>query len=98
MTPLLPQLSQRLSHLLPRAGALVAKRNWTMGGARANPDLRGVESAENFLGQLQAALRRYRIRRRWQRDLQMLDDRQLRDIGVSRDDAERVIRQIRFWI
>jgi len=51
-----------------------------------------------MFGPLIIAWRRRRIHQQWQRDLRALDDRQLDDIGISRNDAERTIGQFRFWI
>jgi uncharacterized protein YjiS (DUF1127 family) len=98
MTQIFTQLAGRFSRLRVGAFAPLAKRNWSLGGARANPNLRGLNPSQNMLDQLINALRRYRIRQQWQRDLRELDDRQLDDIGVSRAEAERTIERIRFWI
>ncbi len=96
MTPFFPQLTRRFSRL--RAFVPTADRRWTMGGARANPDLRGLDGQQNVLDLLVTAWQRYRIRQRWRHDLQRLDDRELHDIGITRDEAERVIKQFRFWV
>lgn len=81
-----------------RPNAPFSKRAWSIGDARANPDLREVNDSNTLFGQLMTTLRRRRIRQQWQRDLRTLDDRQLRDTGISHADAERTIDRIRFWI
>lgn len=98
-------LGGSFSHLRLRPIAPLAKGTWSIGGARANPDLREVNDSNTLFGQLMTTLRRRRIHQQWQRDLRALDDRQLRDIGISRADAERAradaeraIDRIRFWI
>lgn len=75
-----------------------AKRTWSMGGARTNPELRNFNESNTLFGQLLTALRRRQIRQRWERDLRALDDRQLQDIGITRASAERTIKRIQFWI
>ncbi len=64
--------------------------------ARANPEIHNFNGSNTLLGPLLTAVRRRRIRQRWERDLRALDDRQLRDIGISRANAERTIKRIRF--
>jgi uncharacterized protein YjiS (DUF1127 family) len=81
-----------------RLNAPGAKRTWSIGGARTNPDLHAVNGSNTLFGQLTTALRRRRIRQQWQHDLRSLDDRQLRDIGISRANAEQTIERLRFWI
>ena len=98
MTQLFFQLADRFSRLRLRPIAPLAKGIWSIGGARANPELSGVNDSNTLFGQLMTALRKRRVRQQWQRDLRTLDDRQLRDIGISRADAERTIDRIRFWI
>lgn len=90
-------LGGRFSRLWGRPTA-ISNRTWSIGGARTNPDLRGLNQSQNMLDQLIAALRRRRIRRQWESELRTLNDRQLRDIGISRADAEKTIERLRFWI
>lgn len=98
MTQSFFQLADRFSHLRLRLIAPLAKGTWSIGGARANPDLRQVNDSNTLFGQLMTTLRKRRVRQQWQHDLRTLDDRQLRDIGISRADAGRTIDRIRFWI
>ncbi len=100
-------LADRFSRLRARQIGPVDKRTRAIGVARANsilrrvrtsPEMRDTEEPIKVWGRLATALRRRRIRQRWQRDLQTLDDRLLRDIGVSRADAEQAIRRLRIWI
>lgn len=91
-------LVRSLSDLWGRHFGALEKRNWSIGGARPNPETRDLNQSQYMLGRLTTALLRRRIRRQWQHDLRALDDRQLSDIGISRDDAERTIDRIRFWI
>lgn len=88
----------RFPRLRIRPIATFATRTWSIGGARTNPDLHDLNDSNTMFGQLITALRRRRIRQQWQHELRALDDRQLLDIGISRDDAERTIGQFRFWI
>ncbi len=81
-----------------RSMASLAKRTWSIGGARTNPELRDLAQSANLLDQWLTALRNRSVRRRWQRELRALDDRQLSDIGVSRADVERTVGRMRFWI
>lgn len=98
MTQLLYQLADSFSRLRIRPHAHPVKRAWSIGGARTNPELRNFNESNTMFGQLITALRRRRIRQQWERDLRELDDRQLRDIGISRANAEHTIKRIRFWI
>ena len=98
MTQAFTSLVGSLSRLGIRPFAPTEERKWSIGGARPNPEVGAVAPSTSPLDRLTAALRRYRIRQQWQRDLRDLDDRQLDDIGISRADAERTIERIRFWI
>jgi uncharacterized protein YjiS (DUF1127 family) len=84
MTDVFFSLADRFSRLRARQIAPTEKRT------RAD--------ATNILGELATVLRNRRVRRRWQRDLRTLDDRLLRDIGVSRTDVEQAARRLRVWI
>ena len=96
--PVFNRLAGGFARLRARDFTPSAKRHWSLGGARANPGLHSLDHAQNTLDQVINAARRYRVRRKWQRDLRQLDDRQLDDIGISRAEAERTINRIRFWI
>ena len=72
----------------------VARARARLRGKRPNPALHDVATARNVAGRLVAAWYNHRAEKRWQRELQALDDRQLRDIGITRGDADR----LRFWI
>jgi len=98
MTQLFFQLADSFSRLRIHPINRRAKPAWSIGGARMNPEIHDVNGSNTMFGQLMTALRRRRIRRQWQHDLQTLDDRQLRDIGVSRAEAERTVERLRFWI
>jgi len=98
MTSLLLQMTDYFFRFRARVFAPRIVRNWSLGGARANPELAGVDRSRSMADLVIGAWRRYRIRQRWQRDLRALDDRQLRDIGISRLDAEQTIKRLRFWI
>ena len=108
MTYVFFSLADRFGRLRARHIAPIEKRSCSIGivrpksilhGMRANPALGDIKNSNGVLGQFVTALRNRHIRRRWQRDLGRLDDRLLRDIGVSRADAERAVRQRPgFWI
>ena len=107
MTDVFFSLADRFSRLRARQIAPTEKRTRAIGvartnsklrGMRTNPEIWGSEDATNILGELATVLRNRRVRRRWQRDLRTLDDRLLRDIGVSRTDAEQAARRLRVWI
>ena len=100
-------LADRFARLRARQIAPIEKRTRVAGFVRANPILRGVRTNPEFhdnrnavsmLDRFTTALQNRRVRRRWQRDLQTMDDRLLRDIGVARADAEQAIRRLRIWI
>lgn len=66
---------------------------------RANPELLAVGTSHGPIGRLAIQWRNWLTRQRWRRELQALDDRQLRDIGLSRLDIARVVRQQPgFWL
>jgi uncharacterized protein YjiS (DUF1127 family) len=92
----------RARHVVPiekRTRAIgIARTKSVLRGMRTNPELHHTEDSTNVLGQLVTVLRNRRIRGRWQRDLRKLDDRLLRDIGVSRADAEQATQRLRVWI
>lgn len=60
---------------------------------RTNPELRTVGVAHGPIARLTIQWRNWLTRHRWRRELQALDDRQLRDVGLSRLDVERAVRQ-----
>lgn len=100
-------LADRFTRLRARHIAPMDKRTRAIGaartksvlrGMRTNPEFCDIDNSNDMLSQLVTALRNRRVRRRWQRDLRALDDRQLRDIGVSRTDAERAAHRPGFWI
>lgn len=86
------------SRLRDRLNATIAGRTWSIGGARANPELHDFNGSNTLFGPLLTAVHRWRMQRRWERDLRALDDRQLRDIGITRANAEHTLKRIRFWI
>ena len=98
MTQSITSLVERLPRLRVRHIAPIEKRTRFTGAIGTNPDVRDRKDTKNMLDQLIIALRNRSVRRHWQRDLRSLDDRLLRDIGVSRADAERAIRRPGFWI
>jgi len=100
-------LADQFIRLRARHTAPIEKRTRAIGiaridpvlrGTRTNPEIRDTEYSTNMLGRLSSALRNRRIQRRWQRDLRRLDDRLLRDIGVSRADAEQATQRLQIWI
>ena len=74
------------------------KRRWSIGGARSSPEIRAVDPSTTIASQALTAFHNYSVRRRWYRELQALNDHQLSDIGISRDDIRRITRRLRFWI
>ena len=74
------------------------KRRWSLGGARANPDVRDADPSMGTLERAVTALHNHSVRRQWHKELQTLDDRQLSDIGISRTDIEQTVGRLRFWI
>jgi uncharacterized protein YjiS (DUF1127 family) len=86
------------SRLWTRHFAPTEKRNWSIGGARPNPEIADPAHATNLADQLLTSLHNHNLRRRWKHELRALDDQQLRDIGVSRVEIERTAGRLRFWI
>jgi len=66
---------------------------------RTNPQLLAVTASHSPVERLAIHMHNWATRRRWRRELQALDDRQLRDVGLSRLDIARVVRQRPgFWV
>ena len=76
----------------------VARTNSELFGKRANPQFRAIAETNTVLGQLFTSWRNRRAQRRWQRDLRELDDRLLRDVGISRADVEQAAGRPGSWI
>lgn len=74
------------------------KAVWSVGQGRTNPEVLDITQSTNTLDRLITALWNHSLRRRWQRELRALDDRQLSDVGISRADAERAPHPPGFWI
>ena len=88
----------RFAHSRLRPVTIFKKAVWSVGEGRTNPDVLDIAQSTNTLDRLITALWNHRLRRRWQRELRALDDRQLSDIGISRADAERAPHPPGFWI
>ena len=74
------------------------RHRWSVGGTRANPDVRHADRSMGVLERAMTDLHNGNVRRRWRTELKSLDDRQLIDIGLSPTDIERTIGRLRFWI
>ncbi|NKB47978.1 MAG: DUF1127 domain-containing protein [Alphaproteobacteria bacterium] len=98
MTQTLNSLVDGLSRLRARYFTPLERRNWSIGGARANPEVGNPARATNLLDGLIATVRNRNLRRKWRLELGALDDQQLQDIGVSRVEIERMVGRLRFWI
>ena len=74
----------------------------TLRRERQNPELRTIAASDTLAVRLLSAWQNRRIRKRWRRELQDWDDRLLKDVGVSRADAEqafrRAVRRPGVWI
>jgi uncharacterized protein YjiS (DUF1127 family) len=98
MTDTITTLVGGFSRLWTRHFAPLEKRNWSIGGARPNPEILDPAHTSNPVDRLVTVLHNRSLRRRWTHELQELDDQQLRDIGISRFDVERTVGRLRFWI
>lgn len=98
MTDTITSLVGSFSRFWTRHFAPFEKRNWSIGGARPNPEIADPARATNLADQLLTSLYNRSLRRRWKHELQGLDDQQLRDIGVSRVEIERTAGRLRYWI
>lgn len=107
MTHAFMTLTDRFVRLRARTVAPVEKRtrlraidrlSVRLPGRRANPQLLVAADDEGLIARLRIGWHNRRMRRRWQRELSALDERLLRDVGLSRAETERIARLPCFWI
>lgn len=107
MTQPLLSLSDRFARLRARRIAPIEKRLRTLRivrrrnalrGTRSNPELRETDPSAGLARRLIVAWHNRRVQRRWQRELAALDERLLRDAGISRHDFASKTRRPGVWI
>ena len=91
-------LGERFPRLRTRHVAPTEKRTRATGTAGASANFVRVENSNTIWTQLITGLHKRSAERRWRHDLLALDERLLKDIGVSRTEAEQAAGRPGVWI